>query len=200
MLSWKKHILPKRKKSEKADQLFEIALLLVTVLSASIFQYLWSRHSFDNTLTDAQKLSDLSFAFKELTIPIVVLILLWLLKELIFGRSVLSLRLKRYMKEFCWAFLGIFLTVEILSVVFLGFITNPSQVSTSLGIMLVFSFVSTFAITWKYREYISVEAKSKRLELLTRAGLALWEHIIVFTISYFVFILVIWVSALPAPP
>jgi cellulose synthase/poly-beta-1,6-N-acetylglucosamine synthase-like glycosyltransferase len=170
MLSWKMHVFPKREKSEKADQLFEIALLLITVLSASIFQCIWSKYSFENTLTNAQKLADLSFSFKELTIPIIILISFWLLKELISGTSSLSLRLKRYVKEFCWAFLSIFLALEILSVVFLGFIMKPYQLSIVGFVMVLFAFLSTFPITVKYRGHISVEAESKKREVLTRFG------------------------------
>jgi hypothetical protein len=198
MMSWKRLIFPIREESDKADRFFEIALLLATVLSASIFQYLWSKYSFGNTPTNTVKLSDLSFEFKELTIPIIVLILLWLLKELISGRSVLSLRFKSIVKEFCWTFLGIFLAAEILSVAFLGFITNPSQLSTTLGVMLLFAFVTTFAITGKYSEYISGELESKK-SWLRRLGSALGEHCIVFAFSYFVFVALIWLSALPAP-
>jgi hypothetical protein len=199
MLSWKQHILPKRKESERIDQLFEIGLVLITVLSASIFEYLWSKYSFDNTMSDADKLKDLSFSFKELTIPILILILLWLLKELAFGKFALSISFKRVVKEFCWTFLSIFLAAEILSVVFLGFVTNPSQVSDFLLVMMTLAFLFTFATTWNYRKHISSKGESKKPKLLARFGATLAEHCTVFAVSYIAFLIVVWLSALPAP-
>jgi len=190
-------ILLTGEKTEKIDHLFEIGLVLVTVISASILQYLSSKYSFDMTLTNAQKLADLSFVFKELTMPIIILILLWLLKELIFGRYVLSLSLKRFVKEFCWTFLSIFLVLEILSFAFLGFISKPDQLSTIVGIMMLFAFLFTFPITWEYGGHSLKREKPKRRESFMGAMTALVEHLVVFTISYVVILAVILVSATP---
>lgn len=118
-----------REKCVRIDHFFEIGLLLATILSASIFQYVSAKYQFQIDLKDVDKLRDLGFLFKELTIPVVVLILAWLGKELVPETFLKVLHpLKRFIKEFCWTFLSNFLVLELLSLIFLGFITDPPPI------------------------------------------------------------------------
>jgi len=186
-----------REKSERIDHLFEVGLVLITVVSASILQYLSSKYSLDDTLDNAQKLADLRFVFKELTMPIMILVLLWLLKELFFGRHVFSLLLKRFVKEFCWTFMSIFLVLEILSFAFLGFMSKPDQLSAVVIIMMLFAFLFTFPITWQYGGHTLKREKTKKWRSFRGAMTALAEHLVIFSISYIVILAVILASIVP---
>ncbi len=184
--------------TEKVDHFFEVGLVLITVLSASLLQYLSSKYSFDTTLTNAEKLRDLSFAFKELTLPIVILILVWLLKELIPSGRFLS-SLKRFVKEFCWTFFSIFLVLQLLSFILFGFITEPNQPSSIVLIMTFFASLFTFPLTWQYRGYHYRGERLGRREIVTPALFAVVEHFFIFFVSYLVLLEVILLSVLPAP-
>jgi len=189
-----REFLEKRARTDKPDRLFEIALLLISMLSASIYQYVWSKYSFDTTsLTTSQKLSDLGFLFKDLTIPIVFLILLWLLAEFVSGESAFLSSVKRIGKEICWTFLSIFLATEILQLFFYGFAKTP--LPQVLGIMVLIAFLSTFAVTRKYGEPTSAKGKSQSPSMLK----SLPEYMIVFALSYSLIVMFIFISALPSP-
>lgn len=189
-----------KSKCNRIDHFFEIGLLLTTVVSASIFQYVSAKYQFQTDIENSVKLLDLRFLFKELTIPIVALISAWLLKELLPEKRFGVLRhLKRFIREFCWTLLSNFLILELLSLIFLGFITDLRQLSTSVGIMTILFALSTFPITLEYKKC----ELNKELELNKRflrfMGVALIEHGVIYYISIIVILLNILLSVLPGP-
>lgn len=180
-----------KEKCKRIDRIFEIGLLLATVLSASILQYASTKYVYEG------KLTDLDFAFKELTIPIIILILLWLIKELFPRRSLKWLHLKRWAKEFCWAFLNNFLVLGILSFIIVSFTTDIYLLSSITITMMLIALVLTFPISWNYRKCEQENGKFK-----SRGGsivMTIAEHIIIYAISYFILVGIILVSNLPAP-
>ena len=178
-------------KCKRIDRLFEIGLLLATVLSASILQYASARYVYE------EKLTDLDFAFKELTIPLVILILLWLIKELFPRRSLKWLHLKRWAKEFCWTFLSNFLVLGILSFIIVSFTTDTNLLSSITATMVIIALLLTFPISFNYRKREEENEKSKSRRRFH--AMTIPEHTIIFVISLLVLEGIIAISNLPVP-
>ena len=187
-----KAMSPKREEVEdqvrRIDRLFEIGLLLATILSASIMQYASAKFIYE------EKLKDLDFTFKELTIPIITLILLWLIKELFPRRILKWLYLKRWTKEFCWTFLSNFLVLGILSFIIVSFTTDKHLLSSITSTMVLIAWLLTLSASWYYRKGEQESRKFSR-----ELAMTISEHAIIFAISYFVLIRIILISNLPAP-
>lgn len=163
---------------EAIDHLFEIALVLVTVLSASQMQFV-----------SVKTPDQLDIVFKELTLPIIIVILSWLIKELIPSR----LPLKRFLKEFCWAFLAFSLTLEIGAFIESGFATTAFQIDLSIKIMVFAGAFLTFPVTWTYADVGDWKTEKWALAKV------IIEHYLIYCLSYFALIGVIFASFLPPP-
>ena len=84
--------------SRRIDRLFEFALIILSVLAAAEFQYVCSV---------PERQVEIPYAFKILSYPIVVLVVLWLIKEVVFTWSPKSPGFKMAYTEFCWDFWAI---------------------------------------------------------------------------------------------
>jgi len=176
---------------QRIDKLFEIGLLLVTVLAASELQYASFRYS------SPENLHLVNYFFRALTIPIILLVMLWLLKDLVPSLPV-RFPLKRYTKEFCWTLFGNFFFFEILFFISLSFIADSSPFGTWGKAITLVSFFVTFPATWQYRKADERNpiSNSVRFSLLT-----ICEHVLIYTISYVLSLfIVIIVGVVPMPP
>lgn len=82
---------------QRIDKLFEVALVLLGILSATEFQYVCSV---------PERQPEIPYAMKIYTFPIVALIFLWLAREIapIFLTRYMSFKMA--LTEFCWGFWG----------------------------------------------------------------------------------------------
>jgi len=78
------------KRRKDLDRLFEIALVLLGILSSAEFQYF---------LTIGNK-EEFVYAFRMFTSPFIILILSWLMKEL--GKEEMNPKINMLFTEFCW--------------------------------------------------------------------------------------------------
>jgi len=78
---------------ERIDRLFELALVLLSILAATEFQFV--------TAVPERK-AEIPYAFRVLTYPIVILIASWLLKETMFQWQPGHVNFKMAFREFCW--------------------------------------------------------------------------------------------------
>jgi len=113
------------------DSLFEIALVLLGVLSASEFQYY---------LTTEEKALHF-YALRVFTVPILVLIIFWLAKELMGDLPFPKVRM--LMTEFCWNFWSFTLFYYLLG------IYGGLQIGITLSFLL--SIAMGFSIQLAYR-------------------------------------------------
>ena len=111
------------------DSLFQIALVLLGVLSAAEFQYFLT--------TEEEKFYP--YALKVFTVPFVVLIVFWLVRELFSDMS--RSDIKMLFTEFCWDFWSFTLFYYLLAI--FGF-TVGIWSSFALSILLILS------ISWAY--------------------------------------------------
>jgi len=168
---------------QRIDKLFEIGLLLVTVLAASELQYASFRYS------SPENLHLVNFFFRALTIPIILLVILWMLKDLVPSLPV-GLPLKRYTREFCWTFFGNFFFLEILYFISLSFTVDSTPFGTWGKVITLVSFLVTFPATWQYRK---VEV---RFSIFT-----ICEHVLIYMVSYLLSLFIVMVlGVLPMPP
>lgn len=106
------------------------------------------------------------------------------------------LNLRRWMKEFCWFFLTLFITLEIITFVIFGFpkaskyIYQPLTVAFSLV-----GFLLTSLLTCKYRECDIKTENEPKAKTLFIAGTAI-EHVALWGIAYAVYLIVFWASLL----
>jgi hypothetical protein len=174
-------------RKDRVDKAFEFGLLLVTVLAASELGYA--------AVALQKALADVNFVFRVLTIPVIALILLWLMKDLIPDRP---LRIKRWIREFCWTFFGNLFVLEIVVFLMLSFFTNPTSAMPWVYAILLLALVITFPATWRYREADQVQSEIPHTH---RLMLTVFEHTILFILAYFVMLAVILASGrLPTPP
>ncbi len=160
------------KDRDRIDKLFELGLLLVTVLAASELGYAAVRYAAD--------LSNVNFVFRVLTIPIVILIMVWLVNDLLPSLP-FDIPLRRLVREFCWVFLGNLFVFEILLFIGLSFTAAPFPLGLWVQAGTSLAFLITFPATLRYRE---VEGKSASKRLRYRAADALVEHIAIFIAAY----------------
>lgn len=112
------------KRRNHLDSLFEIALVLLGILSAAEFQYFLVIESVENY----------GYILKVFTIPFVVLIILWLVKELTRGEA--SLNLTMLLTEFCWEFWSFVLLYYLVNL----YVNNPFGIWLALGLSLIVLF------------------------------------------------------------
>jgi len=119
------------------DSLFGIALVLLGILSAAEFQYFLIKEE-ENTHP---------YVLKVFVLPFLVLIILWLVKELF--SDMWRLDVKMLWTELCWDFLSFTLFYYLLAI-YGGF---------QIGIVLSFllSLAMIYAVTWAYRRASPVQ-------------------------------------------
>jgi hypothetical protein len=89
----------------RIDHLFEIGLVLVTLLFGAELQYVSVQIEFQEAAT--KSMVDVNFTFRVFSILLGILILLWITKELIpFARGQIIFR------NFCWGLLSMIFALE----------------------------------------------------------------------------------------
>lgn len=127
----------------RVDRLFDIALLLVTAFSATVLSYV--------AFADLS-MTEVGFSFKALTLPWVVLILLWLIRGLVPSRGRILFCFKMLLRQFCWAFFCLIFNLLVLSFVFLLYTKDPLALlllQNQLGFLLI--PINVLAM-WNYAE------------------------------------------------
>lgn len=145
------------------DSLYNFSLILLGILSAAEFQYFIS--------IEEEKL--FLYALKVFTMPFLVLILFWLIKEIF--RDVADENLTIILTEFCWSFLNITLFYFLLA-----FLTEFwVQLFT-----FIFSIFLTFLITWAYDRTYAMEQGLNIRDYYRRSIWILVLRLFIFGLSY----------------
>lgn len=161
---------------ENLDHLFEIGLVLVTVLSAAELQFAAS-------ILPADEHNVLNFFFRITTFPIIILVLLWLFKELYPSRLERKVPLRRGLKEFSWVFLGNLIVLNLVIYLILSFSGTLTEFALWAEILAVCAIVFTFPVTWAYRKCdVAPETESlpRKFYYLT-----VLEHAVCSVVAYF---------------
>jgi hypothetical protein len=179
----------------EVDKVFELCLLLVTVIAAALLQYASFVYSQNFVL------KEVNYTFRVTTIPIFVLVTTWIVLMLfpsITVRHHILGNLRRIAKEFCWAFFGNFFVLEMLIFFYLGFSEEAISSQSVAQYATLFSVVFTFLATWQYRK-----ADRDNTQRTSRFGfrlMSICEHSVIYGFSYFLLMFVIYVSAvIPLP-
>jgi len=137
------------KRKERLDSLFEIALVLLGILSAAEFQYF---------LTTTEDTGIHLYALKVFTTPFVIMIGFWLVKE-IFGDTLRS-DFKMLLTEFCWDFWSFTLLYYLLVLT-----TGLQYGGLQIGVIfpLVLSLLLICTIMWAYRRASPVETGDRSM-------------------------------------
>ena len=173
---------------DRIDKLFELGLLLVTVLAASELGYAAVRF--------ATELGNVNFIFRALTIPIVILILVWIINELVPSPSS-KVPLTRFLREFCWGLLGNLFVLEILMFVALSFTVDPLPLSLWVNAGTFTALFITLPAIWQYREIEHIDSE-KRLRY--RLVGALVEYLPIYGIAYILLVIVANASSVATTP
>jgi len=175
---------------QRIDRLFDVILVLVTVLAAAELQYasVAFMENPDPNRTFILKLNSLSFTFRVLTISIIFLIFIWLGKEFFQNEN-----RRMFMRELCWTFAIYTFLLELLVFWVLTFVAiDMAWFITGASIPL------TILLGLVMREYHRL---APDLEYLRWRGLMFWEgSIIAIAVSYITIeILVLMATSLLTP-
>jgi hypothetical protein len=197
------------------DKMFDLCLLLVTVIGAAELQYASFIFSFsptDPSLT-AQGLQNAIHSnilmtnsiFRWTTFTPFILITVWIFANIIPSTSNLSLQKifkRRIAKEFCWSLFGNLFLMEIIYFFSLSFSAGSqfSSINLATGTTLAFviysSFFLTFYATWKYRKDDIYEMQNLTFWRSVIASIP--EHLIIFALTNLLMI-VIWGLSIVVP-
>lgn len=176
------------KEKDRLDKMFELGLLLITVLAASELGY--------SSIKYANDLGQVTFVFRGLTIPIIVLIMLWIVSELTPSLPIKK-PLRRVAKEFCWALFANFFVFEIIVFVALGFTSNPTLTGYWGQAVTLLAFLITIPVIWRYREAERIDVNERRGR---RVAGAIAEDAGVYVCAYFSLLAMLLASGfLPLP-
>ena len=158
------------RRRKRLDSLFQIALVLLGILSAAEFQYFLT--------TEEEKFYP--YALKVFTVPFVVLIVFWLIREL-FG-DVLRSDIKMLFREFCWDFWSFTLFYYLLAI--FGF-TVGIWSSFALSILFIIS------ISWAYSRASPVMWGDRSMFNYYRSPRWIVLRILVFMGTYLLLVLIV---------
>jgi hypothetical protein len=184
-----------RARCEKLNHFFEIGIILITVLSAQELVY---ASVLALEPTPQITINDMEFLFKILTLPIIIIVLFWLIKEVfpVPSQRILGWQLprwfylRRWMKEFCWFSLTLFISLEIIAFVAFGFPKSSKLVYQPLTIALALvGFFLTLFVTYNYRKCeIETTNEQKARERFIKNTVI--EHAVVWLITVVIFLFV----------
>jgi hypothetical protein len=167
------------RRREHLDSLFEVALVLLGILSAAEFQYFLTAE--EETLH--------FYALRVCTVPFVVLIIFWLTKELFsdaftdaFGHM-LGREIQMLFTEFCWDFWSFTLFYYLLGV-FGGF---QIGILSSLGLSLLL----VLTMMWAYQRASPVESGDRSMHSYYKSFKWLLIRWFVIFVGAYLFLLVI---------
>ena len=165
----------------RLDKVFDICILLVTVISAAELQYASTLFQSDT--------KTLNEVFRWTTIPLFFVVTIWL-----FLMIVPSSKLKNIGKAFCWQLFGNFYILLIISFYALSFSTDVRSIAL-IGEFLAFLVLAlTTYTTWSYFK----ENLYKPNWLIK--SLVFGIHLILWSISYLIVFLILGYSIiLPTP-
>ena len=194
------------------DRVFDICLLLVTVIGAAELQY--ASFAYSQLIPQIPPIADeqlaalmtfntaeVNFIFRITTIPILILIIVWITVSLFPSVSVkhdvLKKIKKRYLKEFCWTFFGNLFAIEIIVFVVLSFSNKIMDSVIASQWVTCFSFFLTMYATWKYRkaDIYEMQKPDKKQVLMSVLEHGFW-YIVAYIIIFSIFI---WSSNVPTP-
>lgn len=166
----------------RLDRVFDLCLLLITVISAAELQY--ASTLFQNDVTQ------LNEVFRWTTIPLFVIITIWLFMMVLPS----SIKLKNIGKAFCWELFGNFFVLLIITFNALSFQKDvrTTAVSGEWAAFLV-AFLAIYT-TWHYlKEYFY------KPNWLIKSLVVLF-HLTLFSASYLIVFLILGYSIiLPTP-
>lgn len=146
-------------------------------------------------------LKQVNFVFRISTSVTLVLVTIWIAILLIPSTSVkLGLgRFERWVKEFCWGLFGNLFVLEIM--IFIYFAFSKESISSALAARYgtLMAVLLTFPATWNY-----AKGDQQNTEMTPRKRFG-WvpivvEHAVVYTISYLIFLLILWyMGTMPIP-
>jgi hypothetical protein len=170
------------------DRVFDTCILLLTVLAAAEFAFL----AYLLPVTEAANLTQVNIFFRVTTTIIIPLIVCWILLSLIpsppesWNLGVLGRFRRRYVKEFCWCLFGNLFVYEIFTFVYYSFFNGEAAVLFSAYFSLFFALLLTLPATWQYyktdQKASAIALNRSRMRLL----LPIFEHVIIFVVSYLV--------------
>ena len=168
--------LEKPKNVSRIDKIFELCLLLITVIAAGELQYASFIYSSKDTL------SQVNYFFRVSTIPIIILVTTWIVMKLFPSLPSKVHVLRRFVKEFCWTLFGNLFALEIIVFVYLGFSTelDASMVWGQYGTLL--SVLLTFPATWQYRK--ADQENGQNMLKPYFPWITLLEHAVLYFLSY----------------
>lgn len=159
------------KRRKHLDGLFSIALVLLGILSAAEFQYFLLK----------EKAQLHFYALKVFTVPFVVLIILWLVKEL-FG-DIWRLDVKMVWTEFCWEFLNFSLFYYLLAI-YGGF-------QIGIYFSLFVTLIMTLLVVLAYRRASPVTEGDRSMYNFYKSPGWVAFRITVFIIAYLLLIAIV---------
>ena len=159
------------RRGERLDGLFEIGLILLSILSAAEFEYA--------LVTENPTLH--AYALRVFTVPVIVLILFWLIKEL--SEGVLRNDLRMLLSEFCWDFWSFTLFFYLLLIFGQG-------IGISLSFILSLGMIALVTLAYNRASPIEDGDRSMRDYFKSRRwSAARW--IVVFGGSYVLLLLIV---------
>lgn len=178
----------------RLDRVFELCLLLGTVIAASELQYASSISPQDKT--------QINGVFRWTTIPMLILVATWIVLMLLPSISIKFYGLEKYVnkrvgKEFCWCLFGNLFILETITFVALSFSRNVTATALTgqWGTLLMF-FLTAYP-TWKYRkeDIYEMQRPSRKLKLIF-----VGEHLYLYALAYLIIYIILGYSIiLPTP-
>jgi len=189
------------------DKVFELCLLLITVIAAAELQYtsfIYAENSPLTPLTEEQYLSNLrevNYTFRVTTIPIFFLVTTWIVLMLfpsITTRHRFLGKFRRFAKEFCWTLFGNFFVLEIIIFTYLGFSKEATSSMWWGRYGTLSSVLLTFLATWQYRK--ADVNHTQNISRLAFSLMSMLEHVVIYFVSYFLLLYFMYLSAtIPIP-
>ncbi len=160
------------KKRKDLDSLFQIALVLLGILSASEFQY----------FLVVEKEAMYFYALKVFTVPFIVLIIAWLAKELIraVGGDFPIPHIEMLITEFCW-YLWSFTLFYYLLGIYGGFLIG-------IVLSLVLSTAMSLSIQWTYAKASPVTSGDRSMFRYYKSLFWIGIRAVVFVGAYFILV------------
>ncbi len=177
------------------DRAFGVGVLVVAAIAILELQFANFIYGQAQTAFD-DRWTQIVFVFRVTAIPLFILVIVWLV-AMAFPHVRVPIVRRRYLKEFCWALLGNVLVLNFATFNFLSAINYyppgghiALEVDQKVLTGMLISFFLTFLATWSYRR---VDLSDKEISL--KFGLVtILEHALVYVVSYFLILSVVWSS------
>jgi len=187
------------------DKIFELCLLLVTVIGAAELQY---ASFYFSPSTDRSNVIMVNSIFRWTTFTIFILIFLWIISIFtpsmaIKNRVLAKIFKRRKLKEFCWSLFGNLFLWEIIYFFSISYSASSPlsglNIATivTLAFVIYTAFLLTLYATWRYRKDDIYEMQNQPLRSSILSAIS--EHTIIY-FSTLVLMMIIWGLSLTIPP